>query len=147
MENSHGGPPTEPWRDLVYDDGNGQRPTSLGRRSVPPPNSNVSSIRRDVRAEKEEAALEDGFEYSAKVNDHKRTQSAKAFVHCAALVAVVVIGIGFFAFGLVWMLHYLMPVRWRWLSHDELAILDRVILHGLSFISGGVLTKFIGKHI
>jgi hypothetical protein len=99
-----------------------------------------SDKRADAEAESLSADLtEDELASRARRNEHRWQQIFKATFEILVLATLIVLFIAFFMIGVVWLIHMIVPQRYRWLTCDQVTILQDIL-------TGGIVAGLVGEH-
>jgi hypothetical protein len=95
-------------------------------------------------AQQEAATLASGLsrsqlEDNAAVADHHRSERFRNNFENLAIFALWVLSISVAAIGAIWLLHMVLPAKFRWLSTEDLS-------HIQSIVTAGLLVGVIGNH-
>jgi hypothetical protein len=90
-------------------------------------------------AQLSEGLTKDELEKRAEVAEHGRTERFRDHFERLAIFALWVSAIAIALVGSVWLLHMVLPCRYRWLSTEDLS-------HIQSIVTTGLLVGVIGNH-
>lgn len=82
---------------------------------------------------------EDELRRRATHSEHNRSERFRDQFETLAIIGLWAVSLAVAAMGVVWIAHLILPLRWRWLSSEDLT-------HIQSIVTAGLLVGIVGSH-